>query len=213
MHDLVEALPEIDVLRDRCRAFAMLDAILCPEWEGRHYSFDARWGPGESMASMRTGGGDAWSIVFAAHGAFMRGFDHGSPMSPARNDEELWPGLLDGLPPVFDACAAEPAFSHEGRLEATVCLWRLAGDDRWRAGSAELPAGEDPDGADRLFGDLTGERYQEFAEDHYGRPLDRDAVEAVLRLIPLTDGLVRRLNPELTLADLAEDLAEIAYPG
>lgn len=33
------------------------------------------------------------------------------------------------------------------------------------------------------------------------------------RLLPLTDELVRRLNPDLTMEDLAEDLAEIGYPS
>jgi hypothetical protein len=46
----------------------MLDAIMSPEWEWRYYSFDSRWGPGEEMASMRNGSGDAYSIVFSSAG-------------------------------------------------------------------------------------------------------------------------------------------------
>jgi hypothetical protein len=33
------------------------------------------------MASMRNGSGDAYSIVFSSHGAFIRGMEHESPMS------------------------------------------------------------------------------------------------------------------------------------
>lgn len=212
VHDLARALPEIPALRDRCRAYAMLDAIMCPEWEDRYYSFDSKWSAGTEMASMRTGTGDLWSIVFSTAGAFVRGFDHEAPMSPAGNGGKLWPGLVESVPPEFADSVDEPAFSYDGVLEATVCLWRRTGDDRWHAGDIRFPPGDDPDGATNLFGTLADGSYQEFAEDYYGRTLDADAVRAVLDLSPLTADLVRRLNPGLVLVDLAADLAEIGYP-
>ncbi|WBB70209.1 hypothetical protein [Micromonospora sp. WMMD812] len=215
-HSVARALPETATLRDRCRALAMLDAIMSPDWEPRYYSYDSRWAPGEEMASMRNGSGDTYSIVFSPAGVFIRGFDHESVMSPARNDDELWPGLVDTVPGVFSAQLAEPAFSYEGVLEATVCLWRQVGDGRWRTGDIDLPGGADPDGADRLFEvllDPTPEGYRRFAEDYYEVSLDADALGAVFALRPLTDDLVRRLNPDVTVADLAEDVAEIGYPA
>ncbi len=215
VHDVARALPDIPVLRERCRALAMLDAILRPEWESRYYSFDARWAPGEQMASMRNGSGDTWSVVFSPAGAFIRGFDHESPMSPAANDDELWPGLVDTVPEVFSGCVAEPAFSFDGTLEATVCLWRQHGDDRWQAGEVDFPDGADPDGADRLFQVLvegTPVAYRRFAEDYFETAVDLAAVGEIFALRPLTDELVRRLNADLVMADLAEDLAGIDYP-
>lgn len=216
VHDVARALPDILTLRERCRALAKLDAIMSPEWESRYYSFDTRWAPDEQMASMRNGSGDEWSIVFASAGAFVRGFDHESPMSPANNDEELWPGLVDTVPQIFSSYVDEPAFSYEGTLEATVCLWRQHGDDRWHAGELDLPGGDDPDGADKLFRvlvDGTPVAYQRFAEDYYGRAVNLEAVSEVFAGHPLTDELVRRLNGDLLVADLAEDLAEIGYPS
>jgi len=56
----------------------MLDAILCPEWEYRYHSFNARWAGGEAMASMRDGCGDGYFILFTAAGAIMKGFVHES---------------------------------------------------------------------------------------------------------------------------------------
>jgi len=215
-HETARALPDIAVLRDRCRALAVLDAILSPEWESRYYSFDSRWAPGEEMASMRNGSGDEYSIVFSAAGAFIRGFDHESSMSPALSEfGEVWPGVADSVPEVFADCVSEPAFSFEGELEATVCLWRQHADDRWHAGDIEFPAGPDPDGADRLFAvlaDATPLAYQRFAEDYYEQRLDGEAIGEIYALRPLTDALVRRLNPELSIVDLAGDLAEIGYP-
>ncbi|MGW4895655.1 hypothetical protein ACWEQL_25835 [Kitasatospora sp. NPDC004240] len=48
---LPHRLPDIATLRDRCRALAVLDAVLSPDWEGRYHTFDSRWGEGEEMAS------------------------------------------------------------------------------------------------------------------------------------------------------------------
>jgi hypothetical protein len=194
----------------------MLDAILSPDWEDRYFSFASRWAPGEEMASMRNGSGDAYSIVFSQAGAFVRGFDHESPMSPAANHGRLWPGLVDSVPTVFRSQVDEPAFSFAGGLEATVCLWRQPGDDRWQLGNVRFPGHDDPDGADHLFAVLTEatpEAYQAFAEDYYDQPVDLDATRLVYALGPLTDDVVRRLNPELTVGDLAEDLAQIGYPA
>ncbi len=137
-------------------------------------------------------------------------------MSPANNDDELWPGLVDAVPEVFSGCVAEPAFSFDGALEATVCLWRQQRDDRWHAGELDFPAGEDPDGANRLFQVAVEDSpvaYQRFAEDYYETAVDVEAVGEIFALHPLTDDLVRRLNPDLVVADLAEDLAEIGYPS
>ena len=85
------------------------------------------------MASMRNGSGDEYSVVFSDAGAYVRGFDHESPMSPYAGDGP-WPGVLDEVPEVFRACVEEPAFCDEdGMPVVTACMWRRAGDDRWQA--------------------------------------------------------------------------------
>ena len=164
---------------------------------------------------MRSGSGDAYSIVFSPAGVFIRGFDHESVMSPYRSGQ-VWPGLVATVPDVFAGSLHEPAFSHQvGVLEATFCLWRRRDDARWHTGDIELPDGDDPDGADRLSATLldgTGLAYQRFARDYYGTTVHRDAVADIFALSPLTDELVQRLNPDVRVADLAEDLAEIGYP-
>ncbi|MGW4729659.1 hypothetical protein ACWEQC_10855 [Streptomyces shenzhenensis] len=47
VHDVARRLPGIADLRDLCRSLAMLDAILSPSWENRHYSMNAGWADGE----------------------------------------------------------------------------------------------------------------------------------------------------------------------
>ncbi|MGW3243875.1 hypothetical protein [Streptomyces sp. NPDC001070] len=218
VHDVAPRLPSIAELRDHCRALAMLDAILSPEWEFRHHSFDAAWDEGEEMASMRNGSGDEYAIVFCAAGAYVRGFDHESPVSPyGSGDDEPWPGVVDEVPEAFLPYVGEPAFCDENGVPVvTACLWRDAGDDAWRHGKVDLPPDRrDADGATYLFRLLTDrspEAFRSFAEDYYEVPVDLDAVRHVYALRPLTPELVSALNAEVSLEDLAEDIAGIGYP-
>ncbi|MFI5547787.1 hypothetical protein ACIA6E_28850 [Streptomyces sp. NPDC051815] len=217
VHDVARRLPSIADLRDLCRSLAMLDAILSPEWEDRYYSFDSGWADREEMASMRNGSGDEYSIVFSAAGAYIRGFDHEAPMSPYGNDGEPWPGVIDEVPEVFRPYVEEPAFTDEDDVPVvTACLWREATDDRWRHGVIDFPAGSpDPVGAAGLFAlliDRSPEAFQRFAEDYHEVPVALEAVRDVYALRPLSRTLVSSLNAEVTLADLARDIAGIGYP-
>ncbi|MFI0233520.1 hypothetical protein [Streptomyces sp. NPDC017086] len=217
VHDVARHLPEIAVLREHCRRMAVLEAVLSPEGESRRHSFDDHWSETESMASMRSGSGDEYSIVFSAAGAYVRGFDHESPMSPYTEDGP-WPGVLDAVPEVFRPYVEEPAFSDEdGMPLATACMWRETADDRWKAGAIDFPdaATEDPDGAGYLFQllvDRSPEAFQRWAEDYYEVPVDLEAVRHLFSSRPLTQEVVRALNPDIALEDLSELSAEIGYP-
>ncbi|GAA3590002.1 hypothetical protein GCM10022419_085670 [Nonomuraea rosea] len=205
-------MPSIATVRDRSRALAMLDAIMSPEWAFRYYSYNCRWSPAEEMASMRDGSGNEYSIVFSPAGAYARGFDHESPMSPYRADPPApWPGLFESVPEAFRAQITEAAFSDPaGTPQATVCFWRERDDAEWRTGTT------DDGGAGRLFDVLLDgrpEAYQKFAEEYYEVAVDLEAVRSVYALRPLTRSIVSALNPEADLAGLEEDLAEIAYPA
>jgi hypothetical protein len=197
---------------------AMLDAILSPKWQYRYYRFDAGWGPGMELASMDNGSGDAYSIVFSVAGAYVRVFDHESPMSPwAQEPPRPWPGVLDAVPAAFRALTQEPSFTHiDDVQEVTACLWRERDDVGWHAGPVAFPEGyDDPDGSGwllELLLDSTPAAFQRYAEDYYERPVDVAAVERVYALEPLTGELVAMLNPKATMAKLARDLAGIGYP-
>jgi hypothetical protein len=218
--DVVRALPDISTVRDRSRSMAMLDAILSPEWQYRYFSFDSCWSPGQEMASMRDGSGSDYSIVFAPAGAWARGFDHESPVSPFRSvPPALWPGLIDTVPAVFDAQVAEPAFADAdgGTLRATVCFWRETSDSEWRCGPVDVRVAgyEDADSADWLFELLvegSAEAYRDFAEEYFEAEVELSAVRHVYDLLPLNREVVAALNPEVDLNDLVQDVAEIGYP-
>ncbi|MFI6585918.1 hypothetical protein [Embleya sp. NPDC050493] len=214
VHDVARALPDIPVLRDVCWSMAMVEAVLNPDGE-RYYSFSATWSESQETASMRNGSGDEFDIVFSSAGAYIRGFDHESPMSPYVDDEP-WPGVVDSVPEVFHDCVTEPAFMFDDMPAVTVCMWREAGDDRWRAGEIDFPEGHaDPDGAGwlfRLLTDPTPEAFQDFAEDYYETAVDIDAVRHMYAHRPLRRDTVRALNATASWASVAEAAAAIGYP-
>ncbi len=213
-------LPDLSALQERCRAVAMLDAVLCPEWDSRRYSYTPDWGGGSSAAEIRNGSGDDSFIVFAPAGGFIRGFEHESPMSPWRTDPPTqWPGLTDGLPEVFAEFLTESAFALEGVFAATYCLWRQQHDTSWQTGPVTYPdhrSGVSPDGSDQFLNEiLTSPNslpYQQFARDYFEMQPDPAAIEHVFGLRPLTESVVRALNPDITLDDLADDIDNIGYP-
>ncbi|MFJ1617844.1 hypothetical protein ACIQWV_39550 [Streptomyces sp. NPDC098085] len=217
VYDVARRLPEIAALRDHCRSMAMLEAVLSPDSADRCYSFDAHWSEQASMASMCSGSGDEYSIVFSAAGAYVRGFDHESSMSPYAEDGP-WPGVLDDVPEVFRSYVEEPAFSDEdGMPVITACIWRETGDDAWKTGTIDFPeeTAGDPDGAGYLFHllmDRSAEAFQRWAEDYYEVPVALEAVRHVFSSRPLTEGVVGALSAEVTLASLEGCIAEIGYP-
>lgn len=218
-YDVARRLPAVPELRVLCRALAALDVVLSPGSDDRYHLYNPEWAAGEQLASMRDGAGNEYDIVFTAAGAYVRGFDHESPMSPyaTTDDDEPWPGVLDSVPEVFRECVEEPAFSDEfGTPCVTVCLWREHGDTAWRHGDIAFPDGDqDPDGADWLFAllaDRTPEAFREWAQDYYGKPVDLDAVRQVYSGQPLTADVVTALNPATTLAAVADDLVDTDYP-
>jgi hypothetical protein len=202
VHDVARALPDLKTLRRRCRALALLDAIVSPSWDDRRFAFEPGRRAGESIAFMRSGQDDGYTIVFSPAGAFAWGVHHDSPVILS----------LDGVPPAFAGYVNDPAFAGGGLQQASVCLWRETGDDRWRTGTIDLPAGEDPGGAGRLFEillDPTPAAYTRFAESYHQKSLDSTAVAEVFASSPLSESLVQRLNPQASLTDLSDNLAKI----
>ncbi|MFE0728923.1 hypothetical protein ACFW2X_11870 [Streptomyces antibioticus] len=214
VHDAAAALPDIRGLRHVCRSIAMAEAVLSPG-DSRYYSFDAHWSETEEVFSMRNGSGDEFDIVFSPVGAFIRGFDHESPMSPYAGDS-VWPGVLDSVPEVFHAQVEEPAFAYDGLPGVTFCLWRETGDARWHAGHIDFPDGHaDPDGSDwmlRLLMDPTPEAFVSFAEDYYEQTVDLDAVRHIFEERPLTRETVTRLNPDEPFAEILKEAELMGYP-
>jgi hypothetical protein len=214
----LSGLPDIDDLKRLMQSMAMLDAILSPEWEYRYYSFNSKWAKGEQMGSMRNGQGDDSFALFNKYGCFLKGFDHEAAMTPyARDPKAVWPGVLDDVPKGFERGLKQPAFAME---DTTFCIWRQYEDDHWQLGDIKFPRRTpDPDGSARLLAPLDGKpgTYLKWAREYFdlgdtGRNLTLAHVRHVFAHKPLTAALLKEINPDLTLSDLAADIAEIGYP-
>lgn len=223
--DVAARLPDIESLRRRCLAVATLDAILSPAWEDRRFSYTSDWGGQASAAEIRDQSGNDCFIVFTTDGVFIKGYDHESPMSPYRrsatNDGSsptLWPGLIDGLPAVFTQFLTEPAFADpDGFPAMTFCLWRQYHDSQWHTGPVDYTGLDryDTDGAREMLDvlcDPTPQAYGTFAFEYFDVDVNSAALEHVFALGPITDHIVRTINPAASLDELLPDLASGGYP-
>ncbi|MCX5586028.1 hypothetical protein [Streptomyces erythrochromogenes] len=220
VYEILPVLPDVPALRDRCRALAVLEAVMDPR--DPFFAYAADWSETEEVALMDNGSGDDYAVVFSAAGAYARGFAHESRMSPwGGEDVEVWPGLVDDVPEVFRPYVTEPAFCDDdgdGPVpRVTVVFWREAADGAWRTGPVETPEGPGGygDGARDLFEVLaagTPEAYRDFAEDYHERSVDLDAIRHVFALRPLTGDVVGALNPEADPGVVAGAVAATGYP-
>ncbi|EEF59179.1 conserved hypothetical protein [Pedosphaera parvula Ellin514] len=202
-------MPEIKTLRRLTKSLAMLDAIICPEWEFRYYSYKQNWGTDEEMASMRDGSGDEWFILFALHGAALKGFAHESALAA---DKSFPSQIQKSVPAEFTSFLHQAAFSMQ---KATFCLWRKNEEAIW---NIVMPnEGIDwleSDGSGEMLSILDGnpETYQTWAESYYEQAVSLVAVKAIYDHQTLTSDLVALLNPEIALSDIKADVGEIGYP-
>jgi len=191
------------------KSLAMLDAILSPNWDGRYYSFDSRWDKAEAMASMRNGCGDDWKAHITDAGIVLFGLAH---ESDTYRPDEPWPEVLGDVPPIFSASISEPAFDTDN---VSFCLWLVANSESWQMGNVEFPFPDsaDPDGSKDLLSILDGhpKTYKSWADYYYETEVELAAVEEIYRGNVLNDELVSRLNPELSLSEIREDIEQISY--
>jgi hypothetical protein len=203
----IDQLPDVREFTRVTQSLAALDAVLSPHLEYRYYSFNAAWGDGGMMASMRDGSGDHWFAWIASTGVALHGLAHeSSSFTPGKPK----PWVFKDLPPVFHAgFLKEPAFD---TTNSTYCLWRSAHDTQWRRGSVPLDDGEDGarEHMEVLLAGPGG--YRAWAEGYYEVALSLADVEAVFRHEPLTDALAKRLNPKVDMPALRVSLKEIGYP-
>jgi len=209
-------LPDVTRLRGVFQSMAMLDAIIMPDWPFRYYSFGEYLAPGGSIpiGSMRNYSGDDLQAIFGRAGCLIRGFAHEYEMSPYDVDPpRVFPGVLDDVPPEFADCLA--ALADEYWQDITFCIWRRHADPAWQHGRIEFPDHLDPDGSGFLLSAYDGkpETYHHWAEGYYQpHRLDLGAIRHVYEHKPLTEEVVRALNPERSLAELAEEIEGIGYP-
>jgi len=178
------------------RSLATLDAILQDDWEFRYYSFNAKWGKGQRMASMRDGCGDEWFLVFTGDAAFLKGLAHEYPPGDVA-------AIYDGLPAKLGKLRTEPSFSMD---DTSYGGWF---GKKWTLRSAPKLAKIMRQHLEILDG--KPKTYQAYAEDYFEAEVPLAAIEHVYAGKPIDQKLIDSINPERKLAGLRSDLAEIGY--
>lgn len=208
----LENLPDIERLREICQSIAVLDAILCPEWEKRLYSFDSKWDKNQMMASMKDGEGSHYYILFDDNGVIIKGLLRDCLMDPERKYEpEIYKGVLESAPIIFADFINDAAFDIDN---TSFCVWRQYSDKEYKVGNIEFPDDEDPDGSEQLLYILEDnpDIYREFAGEYYNKTIDIKILEKVYDQFPFDHKFIKSINPDIDLKDIIEDLAVIGYP-
>jgi hypothetical protein len=208
----LSGLPNPEGLRRLLQSLAMLDAILSEDWDGRYYSFNAKWSATEQMGSMRNGSGDDFFAVFDAAGCFLRGFDHEAAMSPWRNEPStVWPGVKEGVPPHFVSQLNEPSFHMD---DTTFCIWCLTGEAIWSHGPINFPDDADPDGSQWMLSVLDGnpETYRSYARDYFELDVAAEAISRVYAHEALTPALLQAFPSSRDFQSVVADAVEIGFP-
>ncbi|WP_299365963.1 hypothetical protein [Winogradskyella sp.] len=233
-------LPNPKDLQKICKSISALEAIICPEWEYRYYSYQKDWSETEEFCEMRNGQGDQMLMLFSKNGTCINGFAHESEMNGWRNIpieekksfvEKLFgskkedktelaqiipKGVVDDLPEVFNEFIfGEPVKS----IGTTFCIWQTDNDNNWKIGEVDLPKDEYKDGSSDLLQLLDGKplTYKNWAEEYYEGNFEENElrIELVERIYNgdlITKELVFELNPELDdFEQLKSDLNEIGY--
>lgn len=233
-------LPKPYELKNICKSIAALEAIICPDWQYRYYSYQKDWSETEEFCEMRNGQGDQMLILFSDNGTCINGFAHKSKMNGWKNVEkelkksflkkvlgsktetkmdyiqDIPHGVVNDLPKVFsEFMFGEPVKS----IGTTFCIWQVEEDVGWKIGEINLPKDDYKDGSMHLLKLLKGEpstykiRTEQYYEEEYeDRELKLEHVEKIFNRVHITKKLVREINPKLTNFDqLKSDLDEIGY--
>jgi hypothetical protein len=106
-------LPNKKSLQNICKAIAVLDAIICQEWEYRYYLYNSKWAEDEEYFGMRDGAGDLMDILFLQNHCVISGFAHEFQYNQKSD-------LTKNLPEIYNQFIFDEPVATNG---TTFCLW------------------------------------------------------------------------------------------
>ncbi|MCW8929404.1 MAG: hypothetical protein OQL19_04085 [Gammaproteobacteria bacterium] len=181
------------ILRNKLKALALADAIIEQEWQYRYFSYNSKWSEAEEMASMSDGCGGEWFLWLCGDFAGYK------CMSP---DDGKMPDLEHvklEFPEAYKPFLNEPAFS----IDHATCLWYLDNSSWCKFG---LPV----KGLINLEEIETWEAkdYHKWATDYYERKINLSDIKKLFNN-QFSGELALKINPEIDLEQLKEDLSKI----
>lgn len=236
----LNSIPNQIELKKICKSISALEAIICPEWDDRYYSYQKDWSANEEFCEMRNGQGDQMLIVFSENGSCINGFAHESEMNGWKNvpikekrsfidklfsskkeiktelTQVIQNGILDELPKVFNEFIfGEPVKS----IGTTFCIWQTNTENGWQIGKIDFPKDKYKDGSSDLLLLLDGNplTFKNWAEEYYEETFEEnelklELVKKVFNGQTITKELVNEINPELNdFEQLKSNLDEIGY--
>jgi hypothetical protein len=205
-----QCFPDPRTLGNRAMALAMLDAIICPEFQYRYFNFDASWGDDEQMGSMRNGDGDHWFLHLADAGAVLKGFVQDLPRSEAI---AMALQVQRRVPAELNAFLQEPSFEVDS---VSFCYWRRSSDRAWsKVTHPEAHLEHRYDGSEDYLSILLApaDCYYDYASEYFECEPPLASIEHIFSHGPLTATIVKSLNPQLSMEDAHAAARLIGYPS
>ncbi|WCE02466.1 hypothetical protein PGH47_42735 (plasmid) [Streptomyces sp. HUAS 31] len=233
MYEAADAMPDVPALLERARALAAIAVIMQDEWNER-YEIGASQCTDRGGVVLR-GWTQSRGVQVHFHdeaGTVVFLWDVDADFLP-ENLPRAWEAILAQVPKDLRPCLwnADTVHSDTDLPWINAVMWRLPGDTAWRTADltdAALSGGLDwedaglgacmgeSDGAHNVLTDLIAPSPATVMLES-GLGVEKaslaiaGAVRHVLALRPLTEDIVRTLNPEVSLADVAEEIAATGH--
>jgi hypothetical protein len=198
-------LPNKQNFQNLCKAISVLDAIICPEWEFRYYSYNSKWGEGEEFCEMRDGSGDLMNILFLENKCIISGFAH-----ELQNNKKS--EVTANLPEVYhEFIFGEPVTSNG----TSFCLW-INENNNWETGNIS----DYNDNSEEMLTIFDGnpQTYIDWASEYFEDSYSATGIP-FKTVKEIYDGKILTKEMVLSIVEevedwklLEEDLKEINYP-
>ncbi|MFB6984163.1 hypothetical protein [Streptomyces scopuliridis] len=238
--ETVKRMPDVPALLDRCRGLGMIERILQPPWPDEHaYAFERAECAHDGWSLTMRRQERYFTVHFHETGVLVYGWDTDAEFTWYDDMWDwglgIWPEIMTQIPEELSPCLG--AADEDGDWLLSVVMWRLPEDSAWRTGEYEIPADQQEaatqydnwDCSSTLLADLidpspshiewsgglgVGGKYLKSSEIEWVETglSKEDAIRHILALRPLTEQVVRTLNPYRGLADVTDDIAAVDYP-
>jgi len=180
-------------VREKLKNLAILEAIVCPDWELRYFSYNGTWGNGVEMASMRDGCGSEWFTWFKGNATAYKCF------SPEDGLMTNLDAIKKEFPAVFAGFVNECAFS----MQHATCLWYKESSQWVKFGNEVVHS----IGLEQVLS-WEAKDYCSWAREYYERELSERLVAKVLEG-QRNETIVIQINPALEWNTFVTELAEM----
>jgi hypothetical protein len=225
VYEAADVMPDVPELLDRARALAAIGVIMRDEW---HEQYRIRASPCADRGGvvLRCSGEERWVQVHFHEdaGTVVFTWDVDADFVPDVAPR-AWEEIYAQVPQALRPCLWKYGVADRSDLPwINAVMWRLPGDTAWRTPDPDNEAlSSDVSDADWIGDDGAYDVLTDLIAPSPGTVrLEKqlagkasfavsDAIRQVLALWPLTEEIVRTLNPRLSLTDVAEEIAALGH--